>query len=450
MDVPETRYARSGDVRIAYQVFGSGPVDIVYGRTSISQLELVWEEPEVARYFHELGTFSRVVLWDKRGVGLSDRAVGAPTLEDRMDDVRAVMDAVGSRQAVVFGATDTAAMALLFAATYPERTLGLVLIAPLVRGLRAPDYPWRKTREEYELELRRSEADWGSPAHIDRVVARLAPSRIGDAAFTRWLGRVVRFGSSPSADLSLARMNMEIDVREALSAVHVPTIVLHAPDDTFVEAGNAQYVVDHVAGARFEPMPGGDHLMWANPAAFRASLDAQRRFLAGLPARPTDEDRVLLTVLFVDIDASTRRATELGDAAWTALLGRFLAAAAAEAPRFRGTFVKSTGDGFLATFDGPTRAVRCAQRLRDLARDLGLSVRAGVHTGECLPSGNDVSGIAVHIAARVCDAAASGEILASATVHDLSAGSSVGFAPRPSRALKGLDGTWSLFAVGPS
>lgn len=450
MELPETKYARSGEVRIAYQVYGSGPVDLVYGRTSISQLELVWEEPEVARFFAELGTFARVILWDKRGVGLSDRAVGAPTLEDRMDDVRAVMDAAQSRQAVIFGASDTAAMALLFAATYPERTLGLILISPIVRGVAAPDFPWMKTREEYEKELRVSESDWGTPAHIDRVVARLAPSRRNDPAFKQWMGRVVRFGSSPSADLALARMNMEIDVRAALPAVHVPTLVLACPQELYNDPGNSDYVVAHVAGARKVDVPGSDHLMWANPEAYRTALDAQREFVRSLPHRASEEDRVLLTVLFVDIVDSTRRALAMGDQAWAELWKRFLKAADAEIGRFRGRLVKSTGDGLLGTFDGPTRGVRCAQRIRDLALGMGIPVRSGLHSGECLADEHDVTGVAVHIASRICDGAAEGEILTSSTVRDLSVGSTVTFEARPPRPLKGLEGSWATFVVGRS
>ena len=449
MDVPETQYARSGDVRVAYQVFGKGPVDVVYGRTSISQIELVWDEPDVARYFTELGSFCRVILWDKRGVGLSDRVVGTPTLEDRMDDVRAVMDAVHSPRAVIFGASDTASMALLFSATYPERTLGLMLISPLVRGARADDYPWVPTREEGERALMTSDGDWGTPAHIDRVVARLAPSRSGDLDFKRWFGRVIRFGSSPSADARLARMNMEIDVRAALPSVHVPTLVMQCADDPFVRPENADYVVSHVRRARLVVIPGKDHLFWANPEASAASLRAQRTFLEGLPAVQAEDDRVLLTVLFVDIVGSTSTASALGDRAWAELLGQVLGGARTEVARFRGRVVKTTGDGLLAAFDGPTRAVRCARAVRERGADLGVELRAGLHTGECLVSDDDVTGIAVHIASRICDEAAGGEILASRTVRDLSVGSGIAFREGTSRPLKGLEGVWETYVVPP-
>jgi len=449
MEVPEVRYARSGDLRIAYEVFGSGPVDLVYGRTAISHLELVWEEPSVAGYFRELATVSRVILWDKRGVGLSDRAVGTATLEDRMDDVRAVMDAAKSRRAVIFGATDTAAMALLFAAIYPERTLGLMLIEPMVRGAWAPDFPSAPTPEEVEATIRRSDEDWGSPAHIDRLLAVQAPSRLGDPVFKRWYGRVIRFGSSPSADASLARMNLEIDVRAALSAVHVPTLVLKCPGDRAARGENSDYVASHVAGAQLIAIPGSDHFFWANPEARTASLRAQKAFLSTLPSSLPDDDRVLKTVVFADIVESTQLAARLGDHGWRELLDSFLAESRAEASRFRGRMVKTTGDGYLATFDGPTRAVRFAQSVQDAARQRGLQLRAGVHTGECLVQDNDVVGIAVHLASRICGSAGGGEVVTSRTVRDLSVGSEVRFEERGARQFKGIDGSWETFLAVP-
>lgn len=450
MEAPEVRYARSGDVRIAYQVFGAGPVDLVYGRTAISHLELVWEEPSVANFFRELGTVARVLLWDKRGVGLSDRTVGTPTLEDRMDDVRAVMDAAKSQRAVIFGATDTAAMALLFAATYPERTLGLILVAPTVRGSWAQDFPFAPTPDEVEKSIRLSQDDWGSSAHIDRLLAVQAPSRVRDAEFKRWFGRVIRFGSSPSAAATLARMNLEIDVRAALSAVHVPTLILKCPGDRSVREESSDYVASHVVGAQVVSVPGEDHFFWANPEASSVAFRAQVAFLARLPPAVADEDRVLKTVVFADVVESTNLASRLGDHAWRVLLESFLAACRADALRFRGRIVKTTGDGFLATFDGPTRAVRFAQAVREQGRNRGLELRAGVHTGECLVSEDDVAGIAVHLASRICDSAGGGEVLTSRTVRDLSVGSEVRFEDRGRHQFKGVDGTWETFlAVSP-
>ncbi len=447
MEPPEVRYARSGNLRIAYSVFGSGPVDLVYGRTAISHLELVWENPSTAQYFAELAKSARVILWDKRGVGLSDRVVGTPTLEDRMDDVRAVMDSAHCERAVIFGATDTAAMALLFAATYPERTLGLILIEPTVRGSWAPDFPYAPTREEVELSIRQSEEEWGTPAYIDRLVALQAPSRTDDAEFKRWYGRVIRFGSSPSASAVLARLNLDIDVRATLPVVHVPTLVLKCPGDRSVRAEASDYVAAHVAGAKLVSIPGNDHFFWANAEARRESLAAQRGFLEHLPRAGDESDRVLKTVVFVDVVESTRRAASVGDAAWKSLMDRFLSEARTEVTRYRGEIVKTTGDGLLATFDGPTRGVRCAQALSEQARRVGLALRAGVHTGECIVGPGDITGIAVHIASRICDTAGAGEVATSRTVRDLSVGSGVRFSERPSQPLKGLEGSWETYSV---
>jgi class 3 adenylate cyclase len=447
VEVPEVHYARSGGLRIAYEVFGSGPVDLVYGRTSISHLELAWEEPSAASYFRELGTAARIILWDKRGVGLSDRDVGTPTLEDRMDDVRAVMDAAGSQRAVIFGGTDAGALALLFAATYPHRTVGLILIAPIVRGAWAPDFPFAPTPEEVEESIRQSDEDWGTPSHIERLIQLLAPSRTGDAEFNRWFGRVIRFGSSPSAAATLARMNLAIDVRSALSAVHVPTLVMKCPGDRWVREENSDYVAARVAGAQLVSIPGRDHFFWAGADAREPSLRAQRAFLASLPTGAPDEDRVLKSVVFADIVGSTRLASGIGDHRWRILLEAFLTASRAEADRYRGRVVKATGDGLVAAFDGPTRAVKFAQSVRDHAKVQGLDLRAGVHTGECLVTGDDLVGIAVHLASRICDSAGGGEVLASRTVRDLSVGSGVQFEARGAQQFKGLEGTWETYLV---
>lgn len=448
METPEVRYARSGSLRIAYEVFGAGPVDLVYGRTAISHIELVWEEPSVTEYFRELAKVARVILWDKRGVGLSDRSVGTPTLEDRMDDVRAVMDAADSQRAAIFGATDTAAMALLFAATYPERTLGLILIEPIVRGTWAPDFPMAPRREEVEEAIRRSDEDWGTSSHIDRLIELFAPSRNADADFKRWFGRVIRFGSSPSAAATLARMNLAIDVRSALPAVHVPTLVLKCPGDRSIREENSDFVVSNISGAKLVSIPGRDHFFWANPLARAESLRAQIAFLTALPSSLPDEDRVLKSVVFADIVGSTRVASRLGDRGWRSLLESFLSVARSEAVRLRGRVVKTTGDGLLATFDGPTRAVRFAQSVRDHAREQGLELRAGVHTGECLVTEEDVVGIAVHLASRICDSAGGGEVVTSRTVRDLSVGSDVRFEDRGVRQFKGIEGAWETFLVG--
>jgi class 3 adenylate cyclase len=421
-------------------------VDLVYGRSDVTHLDLVWDEPSLARFLRELATFTRLILFDKRGVGLSDRTVGVATLEDRMDDIRAVMDAVGSKSAVVFGGSETAPMSILFGATYPDRTIGLILRGGLVRGLWAPDYPWAWTREEHERSFRGAESEWGSEFHINRLTESLAPSRMNDPGFKRWLGRVIRSGASPAAGVALARMNMEIDVRATLSAVHVPTLILEVARDRFVRVENERYLAEHIPGAKVIELPGPDHLAWANPEGYQAQLRAIRQFVSELPSS-SEVDRVLTTVLFVDIVGSTRRAAEVGDHAWGQLLGRYFQNVRSELVRFRGREVKTMGDGMMASFDGPTRAIRCASALRDRAEALGLEVRAGLHTGECLLTEGDVRGIAVHIAARVSETAEPGEVLVSGTVRDLSVGSDIRFRDRGAQTFKGLEGEWRTYSV---
>jgi class 3 adenylate cyclase len=446
MDAREVRYAKSGNVHIAYQTVGNGPVDLVLVRTTISHLEVLWEEPSMARFLHELASFSRLILFDKRGTGLSDRHVGVATLEDRIDDIRAVLDAVDSRQAVLFGTADGAPMSTLFAATYPERTSGLILWGGITRGLWAPDYPWAATREEQEALMRRDERDWGTDAHIDRITALLAPSRMGDPEFRRWRKRLTRSGASPAEGEALAKMNMEIDVRPVLSSIHCPTLVLHATGDRSVPLASGRYLAANIPGAEFREIPTSDHLVWVDPEPTALLVGAVRQFVDSLHGAP-EADRILTTVLFVDIVDSTRRASEIGDQAWSHLLGEFLEGARGELNRFRGRMVKSTGDGLLAVFDGPTRAVRCGCVLRDQARRLGLEIRAGLHSGECLLRGNDVLGIAVHIASRVNEEAGPGEVLVSGTVRDLSVGSDLKFKDRGAHVLRGVEGEWRTFLV---
>ncbi len=296
--------------------------------------------------------------------------------------------------------------------------------------------------------IRQSDEDWGSPSHIDRLIQLFAPSRRADPEFHRWFGRVIRFGSSPSAAATLARMNLEIDVRGALPSVHVPTLILSCPGDRTVHKENSEYVATHVGGTQLVTIPGQDHFFWANPEAGAASLQAQKSFLTHLPRDLPDEDRVLKTVVFTDIVDSTKLASRLGDRGWKDLLDSFLNASRTEVVRFRGQLIKTTGDGFLATFDGPTRAVRFAQTVRDEGRQRGLALRAGVHTGECLFTENDVTGIAVHLASRLCDSAASGEVVTSRTVRDLSVGSGVRFDARGSHQFKGVEGSWETFLAG--
>jgi class 3 adenylate cyclase len=337
-------------------------------------------------------------------------------------------------------------MTILFAATYPDRTSALVLWGAMTRGLWAPDYPWAPTREQLEAAMMQDERDWGSDSHIDRVTAGLAPSRIGDAHFKRWRGRLTRNGASPAEGAALARMNMEIDVRPVLSAIHCPVLVVHATGDRMVPVDSGRFLANTIPGAKFLEIPTSDHLVWVDPEPTGRLVSAVHQFVDSLQSTP-ETDRILTTVLFLDVVASTRRASELGDLAWGQLLGRYLEGARAELTRFRGRLIKTTGDGLLAIFDGPTRAVRCACTLRDRARSLGFEVRAGLHSGECLLKEGDVHGLAVHVAARVCEHAGEGDVRVSNTVRDLSVGSDIRFVDRGGATFKGLEGEWRTFSV---
>ncbi len=440
--LPETRYARSGDVHIAYQVVGEGPTDLVFVPGWVSNVEVLWEEPRVARFLERLASFARVILFDKRGTGLSDPVPedGLPTLEQRMDDVRAVMDAAGSARAALFGFSEGGSMSVLFAATYPERTLALVTFGIFASRVWSEDYPWAPTPEQREAWLSLIERDWGRDADL----ATLAPSVAEDAAFRRWFGRYMRLSASPRAAVALGRMNTRIDVRDVLPTIRVPTLVMHRRDDADARVEEARYIAARIPGARLVELDGADHLVFTGDAD--AVLGEIEEFLTGARGG-TDADRVLTTVLFTDVVDSTRRAAELGDRAWSELLERHHALVRRELARFRGTEVGTTGDGFLATFDGPARAVRCAAAITAAVTALGLRVRAGVHTGEVERRADDVRGLAVHVGARVCALAGPGEVLVSRTVRDLVSGSGLAFAPRGSHALKGVPGEWDLFAV---
>jgi class 3 adenylate cyclase len=447
MDPSEVRFARSGAVHVAFQTLGDGPVDLVIGRSAISHLGVSWESQALGQCFRDLAAFSRVILFDKRGVGLSDRDVGAPTLEERMDDIRAVMDAVGSKRAALFGTLDGAPLSILFAATYPERTSALVLWGGQARGEWAADYPWVPTETQWETAIQRDEREWGSVAHIDRICADLAPSQVHNAEFKRWLGRLILYGASPSAGTALAQMHRQIDVRPVLGAIHVPTLVLHSSTSRAVPVENGRFLAERIPGAKLVEVANSDHFFWTVPETERAVVGLIRRFLGDLPEF-SETDRVLTTVLFADIVGSTERASALGDREWHRVLEAYLQNARTEVGRFRGRLVKTTGDGFVATFDGPTRAIRCAVQLRDHSRTLDLDTRSGLHTGECLLKEGDILGIAVHIASRVCDRAGASEVLVTSTVRDLSIGSDLRFVDRGTHPLRGVDGRWRVFSVG--
>jgi pimeloyl-ACP methyl ester carboxylesterase len=437
MVLPETRYTKSGDVHIAYQVIGSGPIDLVFVPGFISNLEHYWEDPGAAQFLNGLASFSRLILFDKRGTGLSDRMSGIPSLEERMDDVRAVMDAAGSRRAAVLGISEGGAMSVLFAATYPERVQALILY-----GAYGHFSSWVVPPARFEPFLEMVEQKWGT----GETVRAFAPSRADDERFKRWWARFERSGASPSAVIALLRMNNDIDIRNILPAISVPSLILHRQGDTRVNVEAGRYLADRIPGARYVELRGDDHVAWVGDVD--AITSEIQEFLTGSRAAADDADRVLATVLFTDIVDSTRRVAELGDRGWRALLDRHNEIARREIQRYRGREVKTLGDGFLATFDGPARAVRCANDIAGgVHAALGVDIRSGVHTGEIEVKGDDIGGIAVHIASRVAALAGAGEVLVSATVRDLVAGSGLRFRDIGRRAVKGLPEELSLYQL---
>ncbi|HKE53846.1 MAG TPA: adenylate/guanylate cyclase domain-containing protein [Actinomycetota bacterium] len=442
MERSETRYARSGDVSIAYQVMGDGPFDLVYVPGWVSNIELMWDEPGYAGFLERLASFARLITFDKRGTGLSDPVPldQLPTLEQRMDDVRAVMDAAGSERAALLGHSEGGNMCVLFSATYPDRTTALVLVGCYAKRVRSDDYPWAPAPGDREREIEETETKWGSPD----LFRALAPSKANDEAFQRWVGRYLRQSASPKAAAALLRMNTHIDVREILPTIRVPTVLIYRRDDVDVHVDEGRYIAERIPGARFVEMPGGDHMMWTGDSA--AILDEIEEFLTGVRRGP-EPDRVLATVLFTDIVGSTELTTRLGDRAWRDLLARHHAAVRHELDRWRGREVDTAGDGFLATFDGPARAIRCAVAAVESVRGLGMEIRAGVHTGEVEVTDGDPRGIAVHIGSRVSGLAGPGEVLVSRTVADLVAGSGIVLGDRGEHALKGVPGMWQVYAV---
>jgi pimeloyl-ACP methyl ester carboxylesterase len=440
MDVPETRYAMSGDVSIAYQVIGDGPFDLVFVPGAISNVENAWEIPAWAAFYRRLVSFSRLIVFDKRGTGLSDRAVGIADLETRMDDLRGVMDAAGSERAAIFGVSEGGPMSILFAATYPERTRALALYGCLPRFTSAPDFPFGPTREEHIREAEEEAAIWGTPA-----LARTWLEPGAADADVEGLAKRMREGASPGAWRALNLMNAEIDVRGVLASIRVPTLVLHRTEDHLPVAA-ARWMADRMPGARLVELPGGPHIVVSGD--WKRVVDEVEEFLTGM--RPTPEfESVLATVLFTDIVGSTAKAAELGDRGWRELLEQHHARIRQELGRYRGIEL-DTADGFFARFDGPARAIRCACAIRESLSELDLDIRAGLHTGECEVLDGKVAGIAVSIGARVAAQAGPGEVLVSQTVKDLVAGSGLEFADRGVAELKGVPGEWRLYAVAGS
>ena len=439
---PETRYATRGDAHIAYQVVGDAPRDLVLVSTWFSHMDAQWEFPAFAHYLRRLASFSRLIAFDKYGIGLSDPIPSRtlPPLEDWMDDVRTVMDAAGSEAAVIMGANEGSMMAALFAATYPERTSALVLVNATARMTQAPDYPIGIAGDVQERLATLVENAWGR----GDMMAALNPSLAADPVGAEAWGRFLRLSASPATAAAVGRMLFELDVRDVLPTIRVPTLVVQRKENPIITLEQGRYVAERIPAAKFVAVPGADHgLAVGDPDVI---LDEVEEFLTGAKSG-VDVDRVLATVLFTDIVGSTERLSELGDRQWREVLASHDALAQRQVERYGGRIVVRTGDGLLATFDGPLRAIRSAIALRDAVRRIGLTIRAGLHTGEIERTGDDVTGLAVHIAARVQASAQPNEVLISRTVKDLVAGAALRFGDRGTHELKGVDDPWQLYAV---
>jgi pimeloyl-ACP methyl ester carboxylesterase/class 3 adenylate cyclase len=437
----ETRYARSGDLRIAYQVIGDGPIDLVWAPGYLSHLEQNQWWPSYAHLLERLSSFSRLIIFDRRGAGLSDRILSLGSFEELLDDITAVLDAASSERAALFGGAESGPMCALYAATFPERVSALIFGASYPRRTIAPGFPWGFDAERQEDVLASYDARWGTPSF---GVRSLAPSLADDERFREWHAQACRFAGTPASAVAWFRITMDIDVRDVLPAIRVPTLVLHRTGDRVVPVEAGRYLAEHIPGAKLVELPGDDHYPFSGD--YEPFLEEIEEFLTG-SRREREPDRVLATVLFTDIVGSTERAAELGDRRWTALLTDHHRVVRAELDRNRGHEVRVVGDSFLATFDGPARAIRCAAAVRDAVRALGLEVRAGLHTGEIELAASGVEGIAVHIGARIAALADEGEVLVSSTVKDLVVGSGIAFAERGAHALKGVPGEWSVYAV---
>ena len=437
---PRTQYARSGDAHIAYQVFGEGEIDLVFVPGFVSNIEHYWEMPGVPAILNRLGSFARVVMFDKRGTGLSDPVSGVPPLELRMDDMQAVMDAAGLERAALFGISEGGPASVLFAATYPERTNGLVLYGSTPRFRTDDDISWGATDDVIERVLSEASARWGDGA----LLAAFAPSAAADPGMQEVWSRFQRAGASPGMGRAVLAALFEIDVRDVLPTIGVPTLILHRTGDLIAPVEGARLMAEKIPNARYLEFEGDDHVPFTGD--FNPVLDEMEEFLTGT-RRPRQLDRVLATVMFTDIVDSTRRAAAAGDRGWRELIGRHDELTRRQLERFRGREVKTLGDGFLATFDGPARAIECACAIRDGVHPLGLEVRAGLHTGECELAGDDVRGMAVNIGARIGSLAQPNEVLVSGTVKDLVVGADLEFADRGEHELKGVPGTWRLFSA---
>jgi pimeloyl-ACP methyl ester carboxylesterase len=438
VDAPEVRYARSGDVSLAYVVSGAGSFDLVFVHGFVGSLETSWEQPLRMAFFERLGSFARVIEFDRRGTGLSDRVRDVPTLETRMDDLRAVMDAASSERAAVVATFEAGSMAALYAATYPERVAALVLYNPIAKGVWAPDYPFAPTEDEWRSELAEIRERWGEPEFFAEFSRAVAPSLADDPEFLAWSAKVLRTGASPGAALAIRRMARDVDIRDVLPSIRVPTLVLHLAR----HADESRYVAERISGARRVEVPGSDTMFFLAPGV---DYEIERFVKSAWGA--AEPETVLTTVLFTDIVGSTEHAAEIGDRRWAELVASHHALVRRQLDRFRGRELDTAGDGFFASFDGPARGIRCARAITESVHELGVDVRAGLHTGECELIGEKPGGIAVNIGARVASRAGAGEVLVSSTVKDLVAGSGIRFADRGTVELKGVPGRWQLFAV---
>lgn len=439
---PETRYTKTSGGYVGYQQFGAGPIDILFITHWCTNLDVMWEEPSLARYFDRLASFARVICYDRRGTGISDPVPLAdlPTLEEWMDDARAVMDAVGSQSAALIGDEEGGPMAMLFAATYPQRVNALALVNTFARWRRADDYPIGMPDSTTEKLLEVYEPAWGTGAMLDLT----APTVAGDSRFREWFARYQRLSMAPGASARMYRWVLEMDVRAVLENIQAPTLVVHMKDARHHRVAFGRYLAEHIPDAKYLELPGADTYPFHVGAD--AVLDEIEEFLTGVRRLP-ELDRVLATVLFTDIVGSTERAARAGDRDWLELRKAHDALIRSALDRFRGREIETTGDGFLATFDGPARAVRCATEVVEAVRRLGIEIRAGLHTGEVELLDGDIGGIAIHIAARVMAAASNGGVLVSQTVKDLVVGSGIEFADRGDHGLKGVPGRWRLYEV---
>ena len=439
---PQTRYARSGDLSIAYQVVGSGSVDLVLVHGWVSNIDLQWDGPQLSSFLSRLASFTRLITFDKRGTGLSDRVAvnELPTLEQRMDDLRAVMDAAGSEQAAFFGVSEGGALCLLFAATHPERVRAVITFGSYAKRVWSPEYPWAPTPEKREAEYAQILATWGTGTGMEAVY----PSMIGDAQFREWIRAYYRSAASPAAAVALLRMNTQADIRSVLPTVRVPALVMNRVEDGDVRADEARFIASQIPGSRLKLFAGADHVPWVGEA--EEVLGEIEEFLTGA-RHASPSDRVLATILSTDIVGSTELVRQLGDRTWRDLLDRHQTMIRRQLSHYQGREIDTAGDGFFAAFDGPARSIRCAKAVVDEAASIGIEIRAGLHTGECEVLNGKLTGIAVHTAARVAGEAGPGEVLVSGTVRDLVAGSGIAFLERGEHQLKGLQERLRLYAV---